>query len=84
MNSALQQWEIQHEQCKPNRTTAQLLTVRLAHIIRWVLEMLFVWGLVLPETGPWTCFVLTMITVGLEWEYFLRYGWSATPPPRKG
>ncbi len=58
--------------------------IRIAHYIRWVLELLIIWLGVLPETGFWTCLVLTMITVGVEWEYFVRYGWPATRNPRKG
>ena len=42
---------------------------RLAHYIRWTLELIVIWGFVLPETGPWTCITLTAMTVGIEWDY---------------
>ena len=42
---------------------------RTAHYIRWALEFVIIWGLVLPETGPWTAFTLTAMTVGIEWDY---------------
>lgn len=38
----------------------------LGHFIRWGLELAVIWVYVLPETGMWTCIVLTMITVGME------------------
>jgi len=34
-----------------------------------VLELLFIWLLVMPETGMWTALCLTLITVGLEFNY---------------
>ncbi len=43
--------------------------IRVAHYIRWVLELFVLWLFVYPETGPWTTFVLTMITIGLEFDY---------------
>jgi hypothetical protein len=42
---------------------------RAGHLIRWILEFIILLSFVLPETGPWTTFVLLMITVGLEWDY---------------
>lgn len=45
-------------------------TYKLAgHIIRWFLEIIVLWVFVFPETGPWTCVVLTMITIGIEWDH---------------
>ena len=38
----------------------------VAHVIRWMLELGIVWGLVFPETGPWTAITLTMIAIGIE------------------
>ena len=45
---------------------------RLGHLIRWLLELSVIWVYVLPETGMWTCIVLTMITVGIEWDHFWK------------
>jgi len=45
------------------------------HIIRWFLELVVIWLFVLGETGPWTCFVLTMITVGIEFDHFKISDW---------
>ena len=42
---------------------------RIAHYIRWALELIVLWGFVFPETGPWTAFTLTMMTIGIEWDY---------------
>ena len=44
-------------------------------MIRWAGELLIIWALVLPETGPWTCFALTMITVGIEFDHFDSTDW---------
>lgn len=46
--------------------------IRAAHFVRWFLELLIIWLFVLPETGGWTCFVLTMMTVGIEFEYIKK------------
>lgn len=40
-----------------------------AHLTRWALELLFIWTLILPETGVWTALCFTLITVGLEFNY---------------
>lgn len=45
--------------------------IAAAHIIRWVLELLFVWVLVFPETGIWTAICLTLLTAGVEANYFI-------------
>ncbi len=42
---------------------------RAGYVIRWALELLIIWAFVLPETGGWTCFTLTMITIGIEWDH---------------
>lgn len=49
---------------------------RLGYFIRWVLELTVVWVFVLPETGPWTAFTLTMLTVGTEWFWFVPNDWK--------
>jgi hypothetical protein len=49
---------------------------KIGHCIRWALELGILWIFVLPETGPWTTFVLTMLTVGTEWFYFTPKDWS--------
>lgn len=54
---------------------------RIGHVIRWVLELLFLWFLVLPETGIWTSICLTLITVGIEWDHIVPGDWTK---PRKG
>ena len=41
--------------------------IRLAHMIRWILELLILGLGVLPETGIWTTFTLFMITLELEY-----------------
>ena len=48
-------------------TVAKLVAIGV--LIRWMLELLFVWVLVLPETGIWTCICLTLITMGIEANY---------------
>lgn len=48
---------------------------QVGHIIRWSLEALIIWAFVLGETGPWTCFALTMITVGIEFDHFKISDW---------
>ena len=45
--------------------------IRIAHCIRWLLELIVIWAFVFPETGPWTGFALTMITIGLEFDYIV-------------
>lgn len=51
-------------------TTADERTlVAVATVIRWLLEIGMIWGLVFPETGPWTAITLTMIAVGIEANY---------------
>jgi len=48
---------------------------QVGHMIRWAGEALIVWALVLPETGVWTCIVLTMITIGIEFDHFDANDW---------
>jgi len=48
---------------------------RSAHLIRWMFELAIIWFLVLPETGIWTGFVLTMITVGIEFDHIDLKDW---------
>lgn len=48
---------------------------QLSHFIRWTLEAVIVWGFVLPETGPWTCLVLTLLTVGIEFDHLNPRDW---------
>ncbi len=43
---------------------------QIGHIIRWSLELIVIWWLVLPETGVWTAITLTLITVGIEGNFF--------------
>jgi hypothetical protein len=43
---------------------------QIGHIIRWLLELIVIWLFVLPETGVWTAISLTMITVGIEGNFF--------------
>lgn len=43
---------------------------QIGHIIRWSLELIVIWLFVLPETGVWTAISLTMITVGIEGNFF--------------
>jgi hypothetical protein len=45
------------------------------HIIRWFLELLVIWLFVFNETGAWTAFALTMITVGIEFDHFKISDW---------
>jgi hypothetical protein len=42
---------------------------QIGHIIRWSLELIVIWLFALPETGVWTAFVFTMITIGIEWDH---------------
>lgn len=50
--------------------------VRIAHFFRWVVELLIIWGLVVGETGIWTAVVLTLITVGIEFDHLRPRDWS--------
>ena len=43
--------------------------IRIAHWIRWIIEFSLLWTFVYDETGPWTTLVLTMMTIGIEWDY---------------
>ena len=47
----------------------------VAHLIRWALELVIIWALILPETGPWTCLALTMLTVGVEFDHLNLNDW---------
>jgi len=49
---------------------------QIGHFIRWSAELGILWLLVLPETGFWTTFVLTLLTVGTEWFYFIPKDWT--------
>lgn len=51
---------------------------RLGHFMRWFLELVAIWDFVYDETGLWTCIVLTMITVGIEWDHFIPSDWRKT------
>lgn len=53
---------------------------QIGHFIRWFLELLVIWMFVLPETGPWTCFALMMITIGIEWDHIVPSDWSRKAP----
>ena len=46
------------------------VVIALSTVVRWLLELGMVWGLVYPETGPWTAITLTCIAVGIEANYF--------------
>lgn len=48
---------------------------QVGHIIRWFLELVVIWLFVFNETGPWTCFALMMITVGIEFDHFEKPDW---------
>ena len=52
------------------------LAKRIAHGFRWALETAFIWGLVLPETGLWTCVFATIITIQSEWDHANPLDWS--------
>jgi len=43
--------------------------VLLGHLIRWALELVIIWKFVFIETGPWTALVLTLMTIGIEFDY---------------
>jgi hypothetical protein len=47
----------------------------IGHLIRWALELVIIWAGVFPETGPWTCVVLMMLTVGVEFDHFNLDDW---------
>lgn len=49
---------------------------QIAHFIRWSLELGILWLLVLPETGFWTSFTLTMLTLGTEWFWIDPKDWK--------
>jgi hypothetical protein len=51
---------------------------QIGHIIRWSLELAVIWLFALSETGVWTSFVLTMITVGIEWDHLDFEIWKKT------
>jgi len=48
---------------------------RAGYIIRWFLELVVIWLFVFNETGPWTAFALTMITIGIEFDHFKPSDW---------
>ena len=39
---------------------------------------MFIWFLVLPETGPWTCVALTFMTIQIELDNLVPSDWSKT------
>jgi len=49
---------------------------RIAHFIRWGLELIVIWFFAFPETGVWTGVVLTLITIGIEWDHIDLKDWS--------
>ncbi len=49
---------------------------RIGHFIRWGLELTVIWFFAFPETGIWTAIVLTLITVGIEWDHIDFKEWS--------
>ena len=49
---------------------------RIGLLIRWGLELAIIWFGAFPETGVWTCVVLTLITIGIEWDYIVPNDWS--------
>ncbi len=49
---------------------------RIAHLVRWVLELAVIWFLAVPETGVWTGVVLTLITIGIEFDHIDLKDWS--------
>ncbi len=52
------------------------LVKRISYGVRWVLEIALIWALVLPETGVWTCVLLTLITAGIEIDHLNPSDWS--------
>lgn len=48
---------------------------KVGHIIRWFLELVIIWNFVYSETGFWTCVVLTMMTIGIEWDHMKPEDW---------
>ncbi len=48
---------------------------QIAHMIRWALEVIVLWLFVYVETGPWTAFALTMLTLGVEFDHFDKGDW---------
>jgi hypothetical protein len=53
-----------------DRVVRDITLKQIGHIIRWLLELIVIWLFVLPETGVWTAISLTMITVGIEGNFF--------------
>lgn len=49
---------------------------RIAHLIRWGLELAVIWLGAFPETGMWTAIVLTLITIGIEFDHINFDDWS--------
>jgi len=49
---------------------------RIAHLLRWLGELAVIWFLAFPETGVWTGVVLTLITIGIEWDHVVPEDWS--------
>lgn len=50
--------------------------VRIGHFLRWGLELLIIWTMVVGETGFWTAAVLTLITVGIEFDHLRPGDWA--------
>jgi hypothetical protein len=49
---------------------------RIAHFIRWSFELIVIWFFAFPETGVWTGVVLTLITIGIEFDHIDLKDWS--------
>jgi hypothetical protein len=49
---------------------------RIGHLVRWGLELLFLFVLVEPEVGPWTLVLFTLLTVGIEFDHLKPEDWS--------
>ena len=49
---------------------------QIGHGIRWGLEISILWFGVFPETGFWTAFTLTMLTLGTEWFWINPKDWK--------
>jgi hypothetical protein len=50
---------------------------QIGHMIRWALEIIIIWLFVYVETGGWTAFALTMLTLGVEFDHFNKDDWIA-------
>ena len=48
----------------------------IGHGVRWVLTLALIWLLAFPETGFWTCVILTLIAAETEWDHLDPRDWS--------